>query len=152
MWLVRGERVGKSAKQGFSFQPQKKTKGIALKKRKTHEKSRVRKSATKPDPSIEFFLLQRKQWQCGSFETEGFMFFSRVIYIIVMQKGKKWPRILNIVKSVKYLHNLVKGAASPPNHTARVNGQSVLSVQGPTSLSTYSDVQYNILYYIQYHI
>ena len=35
----------------------------------------------------------------------------------------------------------------PPNHTARVNGQSVLSVQGPTSLSTYSDVQYNIYHF-----
>ena len=47
------------------------------------------------------------------FETEGFMLYSKVIYIINMQKGKKWPRILNIVKSVKYLQSLVKGAAPP---------------------------------------
>ena len=59
-------------------------------RRENLEKSRVRKSATKPDPSIEFFSLQWvKQWQCSRFLKQKVPCFSQELSISLSCKKVK---------------------------------------------------------------
>ena len=68
-----GWKGGKIRKAGIFFPTSEENKRHRIEEEKNLEKSRVRKSATKPDPSIEFFLLQ-SIGNVVDIETQGFIF------------------------------------------------------------------------------